>query len=219
MKKTICVLIITTCIISFVNGQKIKYGINPKFNVANQVLREPSEKSSSRYQWNNLYTMGISAFAEKQYFNHLNALLKLGYCRKGFIEPIQTLDIYNEQKNYSNKNTFDYLNLDITGKIHMNKANINPYLQVGFRTDFLLNKNIDNYYDNSNNMYSYQHYKRFDVGVLGAIGVEIRNTIWVDFEASTDILKPVRTEYLLVRNRLWSFNLGINLNKILYPNS
>ena len=205
-----------TITMTMVSGQNFNYGINPKLNFATQLTSDPSCKSDGTGRFNSLTTWGLDGFIEKPLLTRLSTMIKAGYCQEGFTYPMQISESDNNYSNLNLKDKFNYLHLDLLGKVHLNKKNINPYAQLGIRTNYLINKKLDDYIELPMSMYNdYSKYKNFNIATVGAIGIEIRNTIWVDVETSIDVLRPVRTSNLAVRNSLLTFNLGMNINKFI----
>jgi hypothetical protein len=221
MKKSMSAFFLMSLTTTISFGQEYIFGINPKINSATQLIRSSSINSAgiaskSTEQQDNLTTWGLSAFAEKKSKNHFSTILNIGYCQKGFSYPVQTLDSNSAAINYGLKLKFNYINLDLVEKVRLNKRTINPYFQVGVRFDYLLNKQFDKAIKNMNlDVYGGKAYNNYDVGFVSAIGVEIKKIAWVNFETNMDVLRPVSTNSISVRNWLWTFNLGINLYTLL----
>jgi hypothetical protein len=199
------------------SSQIVTYGVSPQFNNATQLVKNPGKPADGTFQWNSINTFGVASFVELEHAKNLNSLIRLGYSRKGFIDPVQVGLGNNEINDKKVKNTFDYLNLDLLGKVHLNKELINPYFMAGLQASYLLAKDMEEFPDlyTLSQFPDYSKYKKFSMGYLLGAGIEIDKLISLDISMNMDFLNPVRTDELRVRNWVWTAGLNINVNRVI----
>lgn len=212
----VCVSVAALCLATFVSAQNLNWGISPGFNSASQLVRNPSKPEDGTFQFNSLQAWGLDAFAEKQLCQHVNVIVRTGYQQKGFQWDVQTIGTNLEMVNNNLKDKFHYINLDLVGKIHLNKSSLNPFILAGIRGDYLVAKDIDSFiYAPGSGYTDYSEYKKLDAGLVAGIGFSIRNTVSLALESNIDLIRPVKTETTAVRNWVWSLNMAININQLI----
>lgn len=217
MRKSVVIFVSLLIVSLSTKSQIINYGLSPQFNIATQLVKNPEKPEDGTFQWNSINTFGVTAFAEIEHVKYLNSLIRLGYSRKGFVDPVQLGIGNNDVEEKKVKSTFDYLNLDLLGKVHLDKEQINPYLLGGIQASYLLFKDMEEFPDlyTMSQFPDYETYKKFSVSYMVGAGVEVHKLMSLDFSMNMDFINPVRTDELRVRNWVWTAGLNININKII----
>lgn len=212
MKKMILLIpIICLSLGNNLHAQNIKFGINPKLSNSTLFYNNPSRKEDGVSRYNYKIGWGLNAFIEKKIDNSISTLVKMGYSQKGFKIPCQTLDNDGYLIEEQNIHKFDYINIDILAKFQRYKHTINPYFQLGLRADYL--KEI-RYSEITIDLFPDTDFKKYDIGALVCFGANFSDIFWLDIEKNIDLLRPVKTDFLAVRNYVWTLNLGIYLDKV-----
>lgn len=213
MKNMVCVSLVLLCTSISGFSQQLSWGITPGFNSATQLVRNPSKPEDGTFQFNSIAAWGLDAFAEKQILNNMNAQVRAGYQHKGMKNQVQTpittddnTLMYLEPEGH-----FQYINLDLIAKWHLNKENVNPFLITGIRGNYLVSKN-----SHSTNVFyeGYSTYKNMNCGIVTGIGLEFQKMVSLALETDLDLIRPVKTSTTAVRNFVISGTIGINFGNI-----
>ena len=200
-------------------------GFQFKTNLSNQftkVLKETNETSIEH----DLLSLGGDLYVDYKLSNHFSLNAKLGYEQKGFTNKILTNVIGLNttepiSQNIKNKYQFNYLALDLNVKYYINTNNIKPYLFGGISTGSLLSKKLissisepDTFTEmiwNDNFNKKYNSYSNYNFGFITGLGINYKNIFWTELEFNRDIISPIKSSSILVKNRVYSINLGLNI--------
>jgi len=144
-------------------------------------------------------------------------ILELNYLQKGFNEEMVELNDLGEKiKDVKAENKLYYLSVPLHAKFRFEHP-LNPYLSIGPRFDYLLNKENGVFHFSQGKFKSelLNYYKDFAYGASGAIGIEIQEllsqTIVLEFRYNMDFNNSVdENNRLKIKNRSIDFWLGLN---------
>ncbi len=209
----------------FSKGKEWKYGLECNLNFANQIAYNPLNMENESYDWNYLTTFGIHALMHYQPYKHWAFTGKIGYNKKGFIQPNPTYfrttgdTTINPPitSDISNKNKFHYLDLQVLANYYLGKKAVKPFVNAGIAVNYLLSKNLGSaewFAIKGNQYYDYNSYKNLALSLIGGLGVAVNGKFYIGMSTAYDITKSVATSKLAVKNHLYSIQLGITLQQL-----
>jgi len=222
IKKSIVIVLAFTCFtgITQISG----YGIQLKSNLSNQFTKVLIGSSGTSIE-RDLFSFGGDLYLDYKLSDKFTLTSKFGYEQKGFSEKLhigfgEPIGNYN----VTNKYKFNYSSIDLSLKYYLNDHNIKPYITAGVSTGYLLSKHlktdltsIDSFTESlfiGDFNTKYDSYSKINFGFLAGFGLKYKNLFWAELEFNRDILSPIKTDVLLVKNRVYSLNLGINILKL-----
>ena len=192
-----------------------------------QVLTDYGVKvaaTSSTYDWKVSYSgqispdlrrlsgLNISVFAEWFDNPYLTAVTQLEYSQRGTAEANQVPTSNNTITEIIAKNRVDYLSVPIFAKFHPIRIFINPYILVGPRVDFLLDKQLQ---DIGLKNLVYDHLKKAVLGYSMALGIESVSfsEVRVNIEAryNFDFINSFHNDGIELHNNSYDLWFGVTL--------
>ncbi|MCF8248251.1 MAG: PorT family protein [Saprospiraceae bacterium] len=195
------------------------FGILVRGNLATQTTYDPSKPEDGTFQWNNLSTFGIGAYASREIKGAFNLCTKLMYLQKGFREfadyGIVGTPIFEKG---TFQNTFNYISIDLLGKFYLSKKSNRPYAYAGLQGSFLISTKIESDIYPNNEFYPLSEYGDYNFNsnswILG-LGLDINRILSIDAEVNRDFTPVVKKDDLLIKNWLWSLSMQVSLYNIL----
>lgn len=214
-------IVATTLIIAFnVNAQISGAGIQVKVNSSSQLHKIPNDFKYGRTGTGSLITLGGDLFVDYSLNKKLKVRLKGGYEQKGFVNyGLQGSAEGTTIKTKLDQGNFHSISSDLVLNYYFSKMNIKPYALIGISTSYLLNRS---YVINTANPFShifavedfnekFKSYSDFNIGAVVGAGIDFKNIIWIEAEFNPDLISPVITNDLKIKNHTFSINIGINL--------
>ena len=217
MKKVFLILLLLNAINVFSQNY---FSVINKFNWATQLNIDPTKPEDGTFQWAWLPSYGVGIAYQRDIFKNTAVRLGTNYVRKGCQEDSQfeffgLSDTYQER---TLKNYFDYIGVDILLKRYLSKPRfLRPYAYAGGRADYLLKTKMASLIwpqTLSEPYKSYNNFNKLSGGWLFGLGTEINQVLFLEFEVNKDLTKVINIERLVVKNWVWSLNLGININEL-----
>lgn len=192
------------------------FGIQSKLNISRHHYNNPLQPKHGISATENLLSFGADIYGDYKFTNAWTLRLKVGYERKGFSGfEYQTIG----ENLFEPKYKFDYISTDILINYHL--IQLDPLLKIypiaGFSIGYLFNLNAPTTifdlppYDQSLQYFNYDNYSNINLSAILGIGIFVKDIIWAEVELNKDLMSPIKTESLSVRNRVISYNVGINL--------
>ena len=213
-------LILMTLMAIAANAQKEHdFGILVKGNLATQTTYDPTKPDDGTFQWDNLSTFGLGAYASRQVKGNFNCIVKLVYLQKGFKERadygIIGTPIFEKG---TFQNTFNYISIDLLGKFYLSKKSNRPYAYAGLQGSFLISTKIESDIYPNNEYYPLSEYGDYNINsnswILG-LGLEINKILSIEAEVNRDFTPVVNKDNLLIKNWLWSLSMQVSLYNIM----
>ncbi|MEW6194264.1 MAG: porin family protein [Bacteroidota bacterium] len=210
MKK---LLFIMFSFVSILHSQfAIDYGIKIGGTVSNQNWNYTPISPVQNFDPDNKFGFNGGIFVELPAFPFFTVVTELNYVQKGVQKEVEQSsteypDGTGEMVTW--KLGINYLNFSLLGKAGINLGVVKPYLLVGPRLDYELNKSVD--YDNAS---FYDEFKKSRLGLKLGLGSEF-NLINLRFLAEViydlDLSELYKNENVEVTSGSFDFRVGIFL--------
>lgn len=216
-------------LLSFVTNlsfcQLIGAGLQLKVQRSNQFYSFPDRPDNGVSLRQGLTSPGIDIFGEFRITDRINFIAKLGIETKGYTSlSFATYDVIDGNK-------FHYGALDLNIKYHFTKKGLlRPFMYSGISYGNMFKMNLESaeyseevlgttpwgtelvlgdMFDSKE--YDYTEYSLINFGFVLGFGVTFKDLIWLEFEWNRDLISPLNTDDVNLKNRAYSVNLGINL--------
>ncbi|MEL6674325.1 MAG: outer membrane beta-barrel protein [Bacteroidota bacterium] len=218
-------LVLSAMCLLFVSGHTQSmghFGFLIKRTHSTHLFKFPNKPFPEKGYFSFLPEYGFGFYLEIAEHPYLRVRPQLNYHVKGFNHVINYTPAGggpNQMKTLANR--FHYGSWDLLAQVHSRGRGLSPYLILGFRGDFLLKKETESeelWKQAGHELESYQTYRPYSFGAVAGAGIEIMGGVRLECEGNLDVLQVVRQRDLLVRNAMWSVNLGINLDRF-FPGS
>jgi hypothetical protein len=221
MKKIIVTVVALLVLGKILNAQLIdKYGVSLGTTYSMQTW---GEMKWSTWQKDKDYRLGLMAFifAEKELGKILGIKSNIGYIQKGFNETLEFNHLEGPvTQAEGNGVRFHNLAMSLVLKTSPFQSKVLPYAIIGLRGDYLLSYD-DSYYVEPGSEKWFpiyesflRDYRRFNVGVLAGIGMDINDMFFIEFEFNTTLTHNSHWE-TKIKDKCLGIKLGVYLNRLI----
>lgn len=187
-------------------------GIQPKYNLSRQLNLDQDQALEHAISVQDyIFTSGFDAFIDVALGDKWTFRGKAGYETKGFYGYLTYPYSYDKHK-------FNYVSTDLNVlRKWGNSEKVQVYNFLGVTAGYLVSRTGGRYpvWLPPQTYEIMDGYSRFNLGLLGGVGLSLSDVCWFELEYNQDVLAPLNHADLKVRNTVFSANIGVNVLKLI----